>query len=255
MVSEIKKQNKGFFFKNLIFFRPTLDFVVVFLSVIVISCLVYLALTIINQPWANTVIYGWFGQFGVCVVFPLYWMIIVKKKKMSSLGITKKYWLISVTVGFFIALFMFLGYQQKNEVTADILPAVLLGLLGLWEIFFCFGWLQLRFEQSFGIIPGIILAALGYASYHFGYPGIPLASMTSFFVLGMVYATIFRTTKNLLILLPAWPIACLYGFKTAGIVVSWGHALRAIIILPFMIMAIIVFYLIQKKYQKINQQI
>lgn len=143
-------------------------------------------------------------------------MVIVRKEKLDALGITKKHWLISLVVGIGMAGFMWMGYMNQYGIGSDTLPSLLLGVVGLREIFFCFGWLQLRFEEAFGIIPTIALASLGYSLYHLGYPGIPVPAISGFFILGLFFAAIFRFTKNLLILLPAWPICCLFGFKSSS---------------------------------------
>jgi len=231
--------------KRLFLWSPSVDTVIAFLSVILITSLVYLSLTIIRQDWASAIIYGWIGQLGVCIIFPLYWTIVVRKGKLDALGITKKLWLISLVVGIAMAGFMWMGYMNQYGIGSDTLPGLLLGVVGLWEIFFCFGWLQLRFEEAFGIIPAIVLASLGYSIYHLGYPGIPVSEIVGFFVFGLFFAIIFRSTKNLLVLLPAWPICCLFGFKTVDISVTWPHAVTASITLPFMLLSIFIFYRIQ----------
>lgn len=175
-----KNQMENRILKRLFLWSPSVDMGIAFLSVILITSLVYLALTIIGQDWASAIIYGWIGQLGVCIIFPLYWMIVVRKGKVDALGITKKHWLISLVVGIGMAGFMWMGYMKQNGIGSDTLPGLLFGVVGLWEIFFCFGWLQLRFEEAFGIIPAIALASLGYSVYHLGYPGIPVSGMSSF---------------------------------------------------------------------------
>lgn len=133
---------------------------------------------------------------GVCIIFPLYWMVIVRKEKLDALGITKKHWLISLVVGIGMASFMWMGYMNQYGIGSDTLPSLLLGVVGLWEIFFCFGWLQLRFEEAFGIIPAIALASLGYNLYHLGYPGIPVPAISGFFILGLFFCRYFPIHKE-----------------------------------------------------------
>jgi len=44
--------------KRLFLWSPSVDTVIAFLSVILITSLVYLSLTIIRQDWASAIIYG-----------------------------------------------------------------------------------------------------------------------------------------------------------------------------------------------------
>jgi membrane protease YdiL (CAAX protease family) len=83
------------------------------------------------------------------------------------------------------------------------LPLVALALtIGFFEAVFWRGWVLLRLEEAFGILPAILLGSALYAVYHIGY-AMPASEMLFLFFIGIMFAVIFRLTKNLFIL---WPI-------------------------------------------------
>jgi hypothetical protein len=60
----------------------------------------------------------------------------------------------------------------------------------------------LRLEGAFGIIPAVVLGSALYAAYHIGY-GMPASEMVFLFFIGIMFAVVFRLTKNVFIL---WPV-------------------------------------------------
>jgi uncharacterized protein len=85
----------------------------------------------------------------------------------------------------------------------QLVPLVALALaIGFFEAIFWRGWVQLRLEEAFGIIPAVLLGSALYAAYHIGY-GMPASEMITIFFVGVMFAAIFRLTKNVFIL---WPL-------------------------------------------------
>jgi hypothetical protein len=74
--------------------------------------------------------------------------------------------------------------------------------IGFFEAIFWRGWILLRLEDAFGVIPAILLGSLLYAAYHIGY-AMPLDEMVFLFFIGVMFAVVFRLTKNVFIL---WPV-------------------------------------------------
>jgi membrane protease YdiL (CAAX protease family) len=65
-------------------------------------------------------------------------------------------------------------------------------------------------EEAFGIIPAILLGSLLYAAYHIGY-AMPASEMVFLFFIGILYAVVFRLTRNIFILWPLFqPMGQLY---------------------------------------------
>jgi hypothetical protein len=94
-------------------------------------------------------------------------------------------------------------------------------LVGLWEPFFVYDWLQLRFDRAFGIVPGVFLTGLCIGIYHIG--SFPAGAVLSFVVLGCIFAAMFRLTSNLLILWPlVWGASSSFSLLAAGKTIGWS---------------------------------
>jgi hypothetical protein len=84
-----------------------------------------------------------------------------------------------------------------------LIPLVALALtIGFFEAVFWRGWVLLRLEDAFGILPAILLGSALYAIYHIGY-AMPISEMVFLFFIGILFAVVFRLTKNIFIL---WPV-------------------------------------------------
>ena len=140
--------------------------------------------------------------FGVGI--PLYWMVIVRKRPISDLGITSRRLGLSLVIQVILAILLFLSRLRELNPPAleELIPLIALVLaIGFFEALFWRGWVQLRLEEAFGILPGIVLGAALYAVYHIGY-GMPMSEIAFLFVIGLVFASV-RLTKNIFIL---WPL-------------------------------------------------
>ena len=141
-------------------------------------------------------------MFSLVVMFPVGCLVVRRGQPWKELGITKKGWLPSLVIGVLIFLFFLLGlWKNYGDKGADLNAMLAFNLVGLWEPFFVYGWLQLRFDRAFGIVPGIVLAGLCIGIYHIG--SFPPGAVLSFAALGCLFAIIFRLTSNLLVL---WPL-------------------------------------------------
>jgi membrane protease YdiL (CAAX protease family) len=157
--------------------------------------------------WAPNI--GLLTNLVINVLLPLWWITIYRKQPLSELGITTRRWLLALIIGIALAVF---GSFRLREVAAgtDWPPHVLYNAVILWEPFFIFAWLQLRFDRAFGILPGIVLTGLCFTAYHIG--TFPPASLVVLLISGLIYAAIFRLTRNLLSMWPlAWCVASSLG--------------------------------------------
>ena len=233
--------------KQLFLWSPSLDTGMAALSQIIIMALAFLGLKVFGNTILNPILFGLIGTLVVCVIFPLYWMVVRREKGIGTLGITRKYYSISLLVGFLLGVFVFWGYYRSFGLSVAIIPALIMGIYSLWEVLFVYGWLQLRFEKAFGIIPAIFLAGLCFALYHLGYGWFDVPGFIQLFIVGIVMGIIFRITKNILILWPfLWPVACLRGFKMGGFSPGWNEAGFCAILLLLMFVSIFIFYRIEK---------
>lgn len=141
--------------------------------------------------------------FGVGL--PLYWMVVVQRRPLSDLGLTTRWLGVSLVLQLIFSALQFAGTLAKTQMPsfATLLPLVALALcIGFFEAFFWRGWVLLRLEESFGLIPAIIVGSALYAAYHIGY-GMPSSEMIFLFFIGIMFAVVFRLTKNIFIL---WPL-------------------------------------------------
>ena len=234
--------------KRLFIWSPSTDTVVAALSVVLLTILAYLGLVIFEGTWLSFLFFVLIGTVGVCVIFPLYWMVVRRKKSLDTLGITTKHWSVSLLVGVLLAGFSLWDYHRSFGISVAMIPSLIVGIYALWEIVFICGWVQLRFEEAFGIIPGIILSALSVSLYHIGYGWLDFSTLAGMFIASVFMAIIFRFTKNILILWPFFgPIACLRGFKMGGFSPDWTMAGCSAASLVLMLISIFLFHRIQNR--------
>ena len=141
--------------------------------------------------------------FGVGI--PLYWTTVVRKRPVSELGITTRWLGLSLALQLGLALFLYFSTMAQTSLPAldELIPLVALALaIGFFEALFWRGWVLLRLEEAFGVIPAILAGSLLYALYHIGY-AMPMDEIVFLFFIGLMFAVVFRLTKNIFIL---WPV-------------------------------------------------
>lgn len=145
---------------------------------------------------------------------PLYWTVVIRRRPIEDLGITTRSILPSLVLqlGFSVLLYTATLAEVQLPPPDELLPLVALALtIGFFEAIFWRGWVLLRLEDAFGIIPAILIGAALYAIYHIGY-GMPAGEMFFLFFIGVLFAVVFRLTKNIFIL---WPV-----FQPVGQIVT-----------------------------------
>lgn len=238
---------KNTILKRLFLWSPSTETGMAAFSEVLMLILTYLGLILFGKTLLNPIIFNLLGTIGICVVLPFHWMVVVRKKGLDTLGITRRHWLVSLIVGVFLAGFSLWGYYRSFGISMAVIPALIVGIYALWEVVFVYGWLQLRFEEAFGIIPAAILAGLCFSLYHLGYGLYDFFGLVVLFIFGLIFAIVFRFTKNILILWPfLWPVACLRGFKMGGVSSDWGDAGFSAVLLVLILISIFIFYRIEK---------
>jgi len=194
---------------------------------------VYFAGTHAQNSMVGLLVFVIFGNGILNVLFPAYYLLVLRGATPAELGITTRRLWLAVPLSIVFSLLAWKGLQREIQSHADIdlLPQLIFNGIILWEPFFVFGWLQLRFERAFGILPGIALAAVCFGAYHLG--TFPLDGIATLVVVGLVCAILFRATKNLLTLWPAtWAIISSIGTMQEGMRFGWNEiALYAVILL------------------------
>ena len=192
-------------------FQLSMDLLVVLVSFFVMVVGLYTAWKI------DTIAGAWVpvSMLVLGVLVPIAYNSLVKNRPLSETGISKKYWLRNLVLGFVLsAIFLIAPPPSSSSITfiaavkaltfTELLPLLALEITAglFWTIFFG-GWVQMRFERAFGAIPAIPIAAAFFALHHIGYgESISLSHMAPLFMAGIINFAIFRITGNILIL---WP--------------------------------------------------
>lgn len=226
--------------KNIFTFRwrPGQDTAVA-LATALLMIPVYFLGTHAKNSSAGLLVFTIFGNGFLNVLFPAYYLLVIRKAGPEELGITTRRLWLAVLLSVVCSVFMAKGLQRElaSHRDIDLLPQLIFNAVILWEPFFVFGWLQLRFERAFGILPGIVLAALSFGAYHLG--TYPLSGVASLVVFGLVFAILFRTTKNLLTLWPAtWAVVSSIGTIQGNMRFGWNEIAIYTAILVVQIVAI-----------------
>lgn len=187
----------------------SLDLLVVAVSWLLVTGSLYTA-NIIIGPEAGGGLPYFFLYAGLTatlfgVGLPVFWMVVVRRRPLDSLGITTQRlgWSLALQVVLSIVIFLTAYLNLELPAFENLAPLIALSLaIGFFEAVFWRGWVQLRLEEAFGILPAILLASGLYALYHIGY-GMPAGEIRFLFWIGIMFAVVFRLTKNVFIL---WPL-------------------------------------------------
>jgi uncharacterized protein len=190
---------------------------------------------------AYFVLYAVVGAALCGVGIPLYWTAVVRRRPVADLGLTTKRLGLSLALQLVFATLLYFATLAKVQLppVEQLVPLVALALaIGFFEAVFWRGWVQLRLEAAFGIIPAILLGSALYAAYHIGY-GMPLSEMVFLFFIGVLFAVVFRLTKSVLILWPAFqPMGQLVTLIKDGLTLPLLAALGFVEVLILMLVLV-----------------
>jgi len=189
---------------------------------------------------ARLVFFVILGTLFLDVLFPAWYVLRVRREPLSELGITTNRWLLALVTSAVLCLILFPGFKQAAAARPDlnVIPHLIYNGIILWEPFFVFSWLQLRFERAFGIIPGILLAAMGITAYHIG--TFPISGVVAMFVFGIIDSSAFRISRNLLSMFPfTWALASGIGTLQGGLAFGWNLVVLYSVILAIQVVAIV----------------
>jgi membrane protease YdiL (CAAX protease family) len=240
-----------------IYWKPSKDLAVVVISWVLVVAALYTATVIVGSDvWGGMAYFALYAVvsallFGVGL--PLYWMVIVQKRPLSDLGITVRRLGVSILLQLVFTTLQFVGTLAKTQLPSfeEFFPLIALALcIGFFEAFFWRGWVLLRLEESFGTIPAIVLGSVLYAAYHIGY-GMPSGEMIFLFFIGIMFAVVFRLTKNIFILWPMFqPMGQLVTLIKDGLILPLAASIGFFEVLMVMLALIWLAGRYLNKYQK-----
>ena len=192
---------------------------------------------------ANFIMFGPITLAGLGVALPVFYTALKRRKPLADLGLTSHNLIISLALSILLGLDTYRNTLGTLNVTWTINHVALITMaltVGLFEAIFFRGWLQLRFEEAFGILPAILLGAFCYALYHVGY-GMTGSEIIFLFSLGLMFAAVFRLTRNIFILWPLYtPIGGLFTNLTEGLSLPFEATYGFVITMVMMAAVIIV---------------
>jgi uncharacterized protein len=238
--------------------KPSWDLLVVGVSWLLVVGALYTATFIVTaKPWggmAYFTIYAVVMATLVGIGLPLFWMVVIRKRPLSDLGLTFKRWRLSILIQLVLSVILYVIGPKFNVVSiTEFIPLVGLALaIGFFEAVFWRGWIIGRLEHSFGLIPAILIGSVLYALYHIGY-GMSMDDMVFLFFIGIMFAVVFKLTGSVIIL---WPI-----FQPMGQLITLtkdGLALPILAVLGFLdVLAVMItlIWLASKYYRKHKQSL
>ena len=198
---------------------------------------------------ANFITFGPVTVAGAGVALPVLYTVLVRRRPLSDLGITRRHLVISLILGLLLGLDTYRNTLGPLDMTWSraLVPLAAMSLMvGLFEAVFFRGWLQLRLEAAFGLVPGLVLGAGCYALYHTGY-GMTAGEMAYLFGLGLVFGAVFRLTRNIFVLWPLYtPVGGFYSTFTDGLTMPFEATYGFILTLAMMAAVIVVGWMLRK---------
>ena len=228
-----------------IHWQPNRDTLVALISYILVVGGLFTAFQVFTteQVAANFITFGPITLAGLGVALPVLYTVLVRHRPLADLGLTTHQLAPSLVLG------LLLGWDTyRNTIatqnltwTRDMVPLIAMTLsVGLFEAIFFRGWLQLRFEEAFGMVPGLALGALCYGLYHAGY-GMTWDEILFLFGLGLVFAAVFRLTKNMAVLWPFYtPVGGLHSNLKEGLTLPFEATYGFVLTLGLMIAGIVI---------------
>lgn len=143
---------------------------------------------------------------------PTYYILIIKKKNISVLGITKNKLTLSLAINVAAGISLLVMFISTNtkDISFNIYSFYAITYIltaGIFEMVFIYGFLRYEFERAFGILPAILLTAIFYSLHHAGFQ----PEFTKLFFVGIMYVTVFYFTHNIFSIFPFfWGVGAIW---------------------------------------------
>ena len=177
-----------------------------------IMVLLSIAMTLFNNEISNIILRDILMILFLGFFTPTYYLLIIKKKNISVLGIHKNKLTASLAINVIAGislLAMFISRSTKDIVfNINSLYAITYILAaGIFEMVFIYGFLRYEFERAFGILPAILITAIFYSLHHAGFQ----PEFTKLFFVGIMYVTVFYFTHNIFSIFPFfWGVGAIW---------------------------------------------
>lgn len=168
-----------------------------------IMVLLSIAMTLFNSETGNIILRDILMILFLGFFTPIYYILIIKKKNLSVLGIHKKKLTVSLTIDVvagisLLAMFISKNTEHINFNRNSFYAITYILAAGIFEMIFIYGFLRYEFERAFGILPAIFITAVFYSLHHAGFQ----PEFTKLFFVGIMYVTVFYFTHNIFSIFP-----------------------------------------------------
>lgn len=134
---------------------------------------------------------------------PLYYILIVKKKPLSVLGLHQDKLMASLKINLITGVSLLLMFMNDSieNITFDrnsFYAMTYILAAGVFEMIFIYGFLRYELERAFGILPAVFMTAVFYSLHHAGFQ----PEFIKLFFVGIMYVTVFYITQNIFSIFP-----------------------------------------------------
>ena len=177
-----------------------------------IMVLLSIAMTLFNNEISNIILRDILMILFLGFFTPTYYILIIKKKTLSVLGIHKKKLTASIAINVITAISLLAMFISKNteDIVLNIYSFYAIAYIlvaGIFEMVFIYGFLRYEFERAFGILPAILITAIFYSLHHAGFQ----PEFTKLFFVGIMYVTVFYFTLNIFSIFPFfWGVGAIW---------------------------------------------
>ena len=177
-----------------------------------IMVLLSIAMTLFHNEISNIILRDILMILLLGFFTPLYYLLILKKKNLSVLGIRKNKFTVSLAINLIAGISLLAMFMSKNteEIIFNINSFYAITYIfaaGIFEMVFIYGFLCYELERAFGILPAILLTAIFYSFHHAGFQ----PEFAKLFFVGMMYVTVFYFTRNIFAIFPFfWGVGAIW---------------------------------------------
>ena len=177
-----------------------------------IMVLLSIAMALFNNEISNIILRDILMILSLGFFTPIYYILIIKKKNLSVLGLHKNKLTASLAINMITGISLLAMFISKS--TEDIVfninsfyAITYILVAGIFEMVFIYGFLRYEFERAFGILPAILITAIFYSLHHAGFQ----PEFTKLFWVGIMYVIVFNFTRNIFSIFPFfWGVGAIW---------------------------------------------
>lgn len=177
-----------------------------------IMVLLSIAMTLFDSEISNIILRDILMILFLGFLTPIYYILIIKNKSLSVLGVHKNKLAVSLAVNVIAGISLLAMFMSKNteEIVFNIKSFYAITYIlvaGIFEMIFIYGFLRYELERAFGILPAILITAIFYSLHHAGFQ----PEFTKLFFVGIMYVTVFYFTQNIFSIFPVfWGVGAIW---------------------------------------------